>query len=50
MKKDKNGQNVPYLDITEVVLMHCNVGNNSYQQNSRVWYIFQSSTNLSINY
>ena len=30
MKKDKNGQNVPYLDITEVVLMHCNVGNNSY--------------------
>ena len=30
MKKDKNGQNVPYLDITEVVLMHCNVANNSY--------------------
>ena len=30
MKKDKNGQNVPYLDITDVVLMHCNVANNSY--------------------
>ena len=30
MKKDKNGQNVPYLDIAEVVLMHCNVANNSY--------------------
>ena len=30
MKKDENGQNVPYLDITEVVLMHCNVANNSY--------------------
>ena len=30
MKKDKNGQNVPYLDITEIVLMHCNVANNSY--------------------
>ena len=30
MKKDKNGQNVPYLDITEIVLMHCDVANNSY--------------------
>ena len=29
--KDKNGENVPYLEITEVVLIHCNVVNNSYQ-------------------
>ena len=28
--KDKNGENVPYLESTEVVLTHCNV-NNSYQ-------------------
>ena len=27
-------ENVPYLEITEVVLIHCNVVNNSYQQNS----------------
>ena len=28
--KDKNGENVPYLESTEVVLTHCNA-NNSYQ-------------------
>ena len=27
---------MPYLEINEVVLTHCNVVNNSYQQNSRV--------------
>ena len=31
---------MPYLEITEVVLIHCNVVNNSYQQNSRVLYTF----------
>ena len=38
--KNKNGENVPYLEITEVVLMHCNIVNNSYQQKSRVLYTF----------
>ena len=38
--KDKNGENVPYLEITEVVLIRFNVVNNSYQQNSRVLYTF----------
>ena len=28
---DKNGENVPYLEITEVVLVHCNIVNNNYQ-------------------
>ena len=28
--KDKNGENVPHLEITEVVLIHCNVVKNSY--------------------
>ena len=32
--KDKNGKNVPHLEITEVVLGHCNIVNNDYQQNS----------------
>ena len=38
--KDKNGKNVPHLEITEVVLVHCNIFNNDYQQDSRVLYIF----------
>ena len=38
--KDKNGENVPNLEITEVVLVHCNIVNNDYQQDSRVLYIF----------
>ena len=40
---NKNGENVSYLEITEVVLIHCNVSNNSYQQNSRVLYNFVSN-------
>ena len=38
--KVKIGENVPYLEVIEVELIHCNVVNNSYQQNSRVLYIF----------
>ena len=34
--KDKNGENASHLEITEVVLVHCNVVNNDYQQDSRV--------------
>ena len=37
--KKENDENVLYLEITEVVLMHFNVVNNSYQQNSRALYI-----------
>ena len=40
IKKDKNGENVTYLEINKVVLIRCNVVNNSYQQNSRVLYTF----------
>ena len=36
--KDKNGKNVPHLEITEVVLVPCNINNNGYQQDSRVFY------------
>ena len=38
--KDKNGQNVPHLEITEVVLVHCNIVNNDHQQDARVLYTF----------
>ena len=37
--KDENFDNVPYLEITEVVLIHCNVVNNSYEQSSTVLYM-----------
>ena len=36
--KDKNGENVPHLEITEVVLIHCNIVKKVYQQDSRVLY------------
>ena len=38
--KDKNGENVPHLEITEVALVHCNIVNNDYQRDSRVLYTF----------
>ena len=38
--KDKNGENLPYLEIAEVVLIHCNVVNNNYGQHSRALYTF----------
>ena len=30
--KDKNGENVPHLEITEVVLAHYNIVTNDYQE------------------
>ena len=38
--KDKNGDNVPHLEIFELVSIHCNLVNNKYQQNSRILYTF----------
>ena len=38
--KDKNGENVPHIETTEVILVHCNMVNNGYQHDSRVWYTF----------
>ena len=38
--KDKNGENVFHLEILELVLIHCNLVNNNYQQNSRILYTF----------
>ena len=40
INKDKNGKNVPHLEIVEIVLVHCNLVNNDYQQNSRILYTF----------
>ena len=38
--KDKNGENMPHLEIVELVLAHCNLVNNDYQQDSRILYTF----------
>ena len=38
--KDKNSENVLHLEIAEVVLVHCNIDNNDYQQGSRVLQTF----------
>ena len=47
--KDENGKNVPHLGITEVVLVHCNIFNNHYQNNSKVLYTFSPNKFL-VNY
>ena len=38
--KDKIGENVPHLEIAELVLAHCDIVNNDYQLDSRVLYMF----------
>ena len=38
--KNKNGKNVPHLEIVELVSIHCNLVNNNYQQNFRILYRF----------
>ena len=40
LTKYENGENVPHLEITEVVLVHCDILNNDYQQDSPVLYTF----------
>ena len=37
---NKNGENVPHLEIVELVSVHCNLVNNDYQQNWRILYTF----------
>ena len=38
--ENNNSENVPHLEITEVVLVHCDIVNNDYQEDSRVLYTF----------
>ena len=38
--KDKNSENAPHLEITEVVLVHYDIVMNDYQQDSKVLYTF----------
>ena len=38
--KHKNGENAPHVEVVELVLVHCNLVNNDYQQDSRILYTF----------
>ena len=40
INEDKNGENVPHLQVVELVLVHWNIVNNDYQQDSRILYAF----------
>ena len=41
--KDKDGEDVPKIEPVEVVLVHCNLVNNSYQKASKVLFTFVSN-------
>ena len=38
--EDKDCEIAPHLEIAELVLVHCNLVNNDYQQDSRILYTF----------
>ena len=38
--RDKNRENISHSEIIEIVLVHCNIVNNDYQQDTRVLHIF----------
>ena len=38
--KYKNGEDVPHSEVVKLELLHCNLVNNDYQQDSRILYTF----------
>ena len=44
--KDGHSENVPYLEITVVLLIHCKIVNNYYQQDSKVLHTFVSNKSI----
>ena len=46
--KEKNGENVPHLEIVELLLIHCNLVNNNYHQNSRILYTFITDCSIDL--
>ena len=43
--ENKNGENVPHFEITEVVLVHCNIVKNDYQHDSKNAFVPNKSLN-----
>ena len=48
--KDEVAEDIPKLESVEVVLVHCNLVNNSYQQASKVLFTFVPNNIWSDNY
>ena len=44
--KNENGENVPQLEISKVLLIHFNIVSNDYQQDSGVLYTFVPNKSL----
>ena len=44
--QDKDGENVPKLESAEVVLVHCNLVSDSYQEASKVLFTFVQNKQL----
>ena len=44
--KDKNGENAPHLEVFKLVLVHCNIANDDYQEDSRILYTFVPNKTL----
>ena len=44
--KDKNGENMSHIEVTEVVLVHCDIVNNDYQQvlYTLIYYYFSKKS------
>ena len=41
--EDKNDENVSHLEIVELLLVHCSLANNDYQQDSKYYiHLFQT--------
>ena len=47
--KDENDENMLSLEMTEIVLIHCNTVNNNYQQYLKVLYILSLNKSF-VNY
>ena len=47
-ENDKNGENMSVLKITYVVQVHCDLGNNTYQQGTRFLHTFTSNQSLTV--
>ena len=41
--QDDDGEDVPKLESVEIVLVHCNLVNNNYEQVSKVLFTFASN-------
>ena len=46
ISKNENGEIIPNSEITEVLLVHCNIVNNNYQRNLRVLYTCVTNNRL----